>query len=311
MRYLRFALLKTYIASIQKHKKKALLLINTGIFFSIFAVSSAIVTFFIERNISIKQSEIIKVQIEIKESSSSISDFEMMIDKLDLSLKNEEDTRVDKQLFSETKLGNKIFSAKDFYTPFLQYTKRELKDLEKAIIDDEEFENMNFSSLLDINSEFNKEIINTIEQSWSEELVQEFTESIILANKRYNVVKKINFEEYEFPKYQSLEEISQEIREYEKFHINKSGPKLIDDYFAVIDFEYAMKKFFTQYLILWKSINTLEKDYLEELNNEILDLSKKEKNIIFITFLLQFLIFIIIQIFELNSINLSFKKKIL
>ena len=311
MRYLRFALLKTYIASIQKHKKKALLLINTGIFFSIFAVSSAIVTFFIERDISIKQSEIIKVQIEIKESSGLISDFEMMIDKLDLSLKNEEDTRVDKQLISETKLGNKIFSAKDFYTPFLQYTKRELKDLEKAFIGDEEFENMNFSSLLDINSEFNKEIINIIEQSWSEEKVQEFTESIILANKRYKDVKKVNFDEYEFPKYQSLEEISQEIREYEKFHINRSGPKLIDDYFTVIDFEYAMKKFFTQYLILWKSTNTFENDYLEELNNEILDLSKKEKNIIFITFLLQFLIFIIIQVFELNSINLSFKKKIL
>ena len=37
-----------------------------------------------------------------------------------------------------------------------------------------------------------------------------------------------------------------------------------------------------------------------EKNEEIIDLSKKEKNIILLTFLFQFLVFVIIQVFEIN-----------
>ena len=44
-------------------------------------------------------------------------------------------------------------------------------------------------------------------------------------------------------------------------------------------------------------------------NGEIILLSTKEKNIIFITFIFQFFIFIIIQVFEINSLNHSLKRK--
>ena len=86
MRFLRFTLLQTYFSNIKKNKRKALLLINTGIFFSIFAVSSAMVSFFIERNISIKQSEIIEYQISIKENSTLIASLEQMYNQYDQSL---------------------------------------------------------------------------------------------------------------------------------------------------------------------------------------------------------------------------------
>ena len=79
MNYFRFSLLQSYISSIKKNKKKAILLINTGIFFSIFAFSSAIITFLIERDISKKQSEILQYQISIKEMSKTIAELEMKL----------------------------------------------------------------------------------------------------------------------------------------------------------------------------------------------------------------------------------------
>ena len=58
-----------------------------------------------------------------------------------------------------------------------------------------------------------------------------------------------------------------------------------------------------------KSINYAEIDLIKDVNSEILTLSKNEKNIILITFIFQLIIFIIIQIFEINSFNINFKNK--
>ena len=50
-------------------------------------------------------------------------------------------------------------------------------------------------------------------------------------------------------------------------------------------------------------------DEIKKLNSEISDLSNLEKNIIFIAFILQFIIFIIIQFFEISSVNMEINKK--
>ena len=313
MRYLRFTLLQAYISSIQKNKKKALLLINTGIFFSIFAVSSAIISFFIERDISKKQSEILEYQISQKEGSTLISDLEMMFNQYTISIKNEENVRVDKQFFSETKLGNKIFSANDFYAPYLQYSAKEISELERAISTEEidEYGSMSIADLFDINNKYNQELIEIIKETWSQEDIDSFTDSILDVGKAYKEVKKINFEDYKFKKFQTLEEISLEIKKYKTFHINNSNSKLIDDYFTVINFDYAVKIWFSNFLNLIKSFGSGEKYTLNQLNKEIIILSKKEKNIILVTFFFQFLVFIIIQVFELNSINFNLRKKMI
>ena len=49
---------------------------------------------------------------------------------------------------------------------------------------------------------------------------------------------------------------------------------------------------------------------LEEINKEIINLSNKEKNIILAAFLLQLFIFIIIQFFEISSVNITLKKRV-
>ena len=312
MRFLRFTLLQTYFLSIKKNKRKALLLINTGIFFSIFAVSSAMVSFFIERNISIKQSEIIEYQISIKENSTLIASLEQMYNQYDQSLMIEETRRIDKQFFSETKLGNKIFSANDFYSPYLQYIKIDLEQLERPmIVSDDEFGSIAITDLFDIENKINQEIINMIKEGWSKENVKKFTDSIARVNQAYQETKQINFENYNYNKNQSFKDISLEIEQYEKLHMNFSESKIADDYFTVIDFEYAARNWFFELMYLMKSFTSADGDILKEANEDILSLSKKEKNIIFFTFLFQFLVFIIIQIFEVNSIGLNIKKKLL
>jgi len=59
-----------------------------------------------------------------------------------------------------------------------------------------------------------------------------------------------------------------------------------------------------------KASHAYERDYLNEVNKEIILYSKNEKNIILITFIFQFFIFIIIQFFEVNSFNSNIKKTI-
>ena len=314
MRILRFTLLQSYIQSIQKNKRKALILINTGIFLSIFAVSSAIISFFIERDISKKQSEILEYQITIKETSTLISDLEMMFNQYGESIKNEENTRVDKQFFSETKLGNKVFSANDFYIPYIQLMDKEIEDLERAIStdEDEEYGIMYAVDLFDINSKFNQDILVTIKDAWDKEDIDRFTNSVIEVGKAYKEVKKIKFENYQTKKkFQTLEEILTEIEEYERLHVNYTDSRLIDDYFVILDFEFALNNWIFDFLYLIKGGASSEEEFLKELNKEILVLSQKEKNIILITFLFQFLVFIIIQVFEVNSINFNLKKRLL
>ena len=312
MRYLRFTLLQSYILSIQKNKRKAQLLINCGIFIAIFAVSSAIISFFIERDISEKQSEILQYQIQIKESSTMMADLEAMFNQYSLSIKNEEDIRVDKQFFSETKLGNKVFSANDFYIPYIQYSAIEISDLERAISTEEidEYGSMNIADLFDINNKFNQEMIEIIKETWSQEDIDDFTNSILEVGEAYKEVKQIDFENYKLKKFQTLEEISLEIKEYETFHLNSSNSKLIDDYFIIMNFDFAIKKWFSSFLYLMKSFGAAEEDFLIEINEAIIDLSKKEKNIILLTFLFQFFVFVIIQVFEINSINFNIRKKL-
>tara|TARA_B100002052_G_scaffold701_1_gene660 strand:+ start:1038 stop:1979 length:942 start_codon:yes stop_codon:yes gene_type:complete len=313
MRFLRFTLLQSYILNIQKYKRKALLLINTGIFLSIFAVSSAVISFLIERDISKKQSEIIELQISIKETATMIADLEMTFNQYAESIKIEEYNRIDKQFFSETKLGNKVFSVNDFYNPFIQYSAREIEDLERAISSevDEEYGSMTLVDLFDINHKLNQDILEAINLAWDEEDVDNFTETILTVGKAYKEIKKINFENYKSNEFQTLEEIFLEINEYENLHINNPNSKTKDDYFTILEFEYAFRDWIFDFINFIKAADSYEEDTLKEINEEILILSNNEKNIILITFFFQFLVFIIIQVFEVNSINFNLKKKLL
>ena len=117
MRLFRFTLLQSYFIFLKKHKSKALRIINLGIFLSVFAASSAFISFVIEQKISNKQTELINYQIDIRSSNSIISKFEFLMSRYHTEYEIEYTDLSDKYLISETKLLSRIENVHDFYSP--------------------------------------------------------------------------------------------------------------------------------------------------------------------------------------------------
>ena len=121
MRFLRFTLLQAYISSIQKNKKKALLFINVGIFLSIFAFSSAAISFFIEKKISDIQNDLTSTQIEIRSDNTVIAAMENELNALSKLIDKESYQTARQRFVDEFEILNKIISAKDYYGPYIYY----------------------------------------------------------------------------------------------------------------------------------------------------------------------------------------------
>ena len=140
MRFLRFTLLQAYISSIQKNKNKDLLFINVGIFLSIFAFSSAAISFFIEKKISDIQNDLTSAQIEIRSDNTAIATMENELNSLS-KLIDKESYQTSRQRFvDEFEILNKIISAKDYYGPYIYYN---LYELEYEIEQVQELYNIN------------------------------------------------------------------------------------------------------------------------------------------------------------------------
>ena len=63
---------------------------------------------------------------------------------------------------------------------------------------------------------------------------------------------------------------------------------------------------------LTRDLEWSDGEFIKEIEQKIIDLSNKEKNIILLTFIFQFIIFVIIQLFEVSSVNqgqINFLKK--
>jgi hypothetical protein len=124
----------------------------------------------------------------------------------------------------------------------------------------------------------------------------------------YNKIKKIDYDEFNFKNITDYNEIVEDLKNWKK--IDLLSDDIISDYHQdVRDYDLSALIFFKEFLKYIKSINYAEIDLIENVNSEILTLSKNEKNIILITFIFQLIIFIIIQIFEINSFNINFKNK--
>jgi len=311
MRIFRFALLQSYFSIIGKNKKKALLLINIGIFFSIFAISSAMISFFIEKKISDNQNELLALQISVRESSNLVSTLEIAFNNLDQLINNEEDTRIEKQFLSETKLGNKIFSENDFYSPYIYFVGTELELIERSFKIDTSDDFFNLLMMFDINNEWNQEILNLMNNNWDDDEIKEYTDAVLIAKEKIEKVQKIDFENYKQTEIPSLKDITIEIVNYKSHHINKLNSKISDDYFTAVAFEFAIKNWFQQLLKFIKATKAFDEAQIEIVNKSILSLSKKEKNIILSTFIFQLIVFIIIQLFEINSLNYHRRKKLI
>ena len=300
MRILRFILLNTNFLTNSKNKKKALMLINVGIFLTIFAITSALITFSVEKKIADKEEELIYLQISAKEYGKIITEIESALNMFESIFSYEEDSMIDKEYFANIKIGSRLISQNDFYKPYIYYA---LKDAQTMLSD---FDEDDFD-IFDENNEFYQYIYEYISE-WAEDDLNAFKTAVKDFTENYKKIENINFIEFSQKKIPTYQEIVDEIKKGEKIDL-LSNLQTGDYHANVRDFDLATVNWMIQMLRFFKSYNTAEMNLIEEISIEILSLSKKEKNIILTTFIFQFFIFVIIQFFEINSFNINFKKR--
>ena len=304
MRFLRLALLQAYISSIQKNKKKALMIINIGIFFSIFAFSSAAITFFIEKKISDIQNELTINQIDARDNNIIISELETELNSLTILIHKEDNNTAKIRFIDEFNVFNKISTTRDYYGSFIYYNlvdfKKELDQMEKEL----------GSNMFDRNDPFYvDEIIPALQNSWNKEEVDNFINSLDEVDEYTKKVLKIDFKNYILQNPLSLEEIINETKN-ESLNSLNSATQTSEDYTLVYNYIEALNVFFINFLDVLKGLKGQNEYLIEDGKKEILYYSNQERTIISITFIFQFAIFLIIQIFEINSVNFNLKKKI-
>ena len=295
MRLLRFSLLINFFSN-KKNLNKALKLINLGIFLSIFAASTAIISFYIEREINELEYELVEYRQSRLDSSNSIMTFDGELRNITRRTNQIANRLSSLWLLSSTKFGDKSFNIIDFYAPEI-FTSRfewEISNYETLESDDmsllslmETFKDdtiLDFYSLEDIEKKEIKEKINTAIES-----IKEF--------------EKINIKDYEEIIFISNEEdLIKQIQQSKDYSLLEEG-KINEDFFTNYTLYYNLIDVFDQIMELLKNSEFSDGEYIKEKEQKIIDLSNKEKNIILLTFIFQFIIFVIIQLFEVSSVN--------
>ncbi len=291
--------------SLTKNKKKALMLINIGIFLSIFGTTSAIVSFYIETKIDEKEFILTETQIEQRNNAKYINDVFERRNELNIMTQGEIDSTETLEFLAKTKLGTKIISEYDLYLPFIFYHQNSLDNNWY----EEMFKDPTRSIIINFIKNYTKES--------DEETKRLYMKAYTDAEYSYSLIKDININAYQDKIFNS--NIINLLREFKK-NVDDDNANIEDHQWQYNDELYNQYK---KVVYFYKSIDDLmgligeifytfeDKDLkkIDKLNKEIIDLSVLEKNTILYAFIFQLLIFIIIQFFEISSINLNYNKK--
>ena len=305
MRILRLSFLKQYFI-LSKNIKRALLIINTGIFLSIFAATSASVSFYIEKKINEKEFLLIESQQILRDLSDGSTTFSSIF-TLYNTLMNNETSRVSaSSLSSMTDFGDKVLSNKDFYLPVIFTATKEIEVFSEII---------NEKIILDEKDDVIKEM-TLLEgllfaiRDWTEEDIKEVETSIDEFKLTVDEIKKINISIYEETIFHSTYlDLLKEINNSDNNSINNYEHKIYKDYKTAMDLNYAAMDLLKTIGLILGGLESTYIDEIKKLNSEISKLSDLEKNIIFIAFILQFIIFFIVQFFEISSVSREINKK--
>ena len=295
MRLLRFSLLINFFSN-KRNLNKALKLINLGIFLSIFAANTAIISFYIEREINELEYELVEYRQSRLDSSNSIMTFDGELRNITRRTNQIANRLSSLWLLSSTKFGDKSFNIIDFYAPEI-FTSRfewEISNYETLESDD--------MSLLSLIETFKDD---TILDFYSLEDIEkkEFKEKINAAIESIKEFEKINIKDYEEIIFISNEEdLIKQIQQSKDYSLLEEG-KINEDFFTNYTLYYNIIDVFEQIMELIKNSEWSDGEYIKEKEQKIIDLSNKEKNIILLTFIFQFIIFVIIQLFEVSSVN--------
>ena len=292
MRIARLFILINYFA-FKKNIKKSLLIINIGIFLSLFASSAALISLFIENKINNSKNLITEYSLEkrtYEDGSVAITQISSTLDKV---MRSQETMGYFFDDIRQTSLGKKLVTKQDLFLPFLEGVEDDEDGNFEDIFIDPEFikEITNFANKFEGQKKLNylnliKNIHKIEENVLSDKQIKEY-KKIIYHSNYSEILNEINNKDYH--NLESGEIYQQTIALYEKVQLFYEFNNLFEDWYQ---------------FHIW----SLEDEIMIE-NNKIINLSGLEKNIIFLTFIFQLAIFVIIQFFEVSSINQEIKKR--
>jgi len=296
MKLLRISLLLNFFKD-SKNKEKFLAYINIGLFLSMFAISAAVITFVIETKIDKIEFDLILVHKEKKSDQRTINEI-MKIQSQTVSLNNAGKSLIDLYEYTaSTKLGEYTLSVNDIYLP-------------SVFIDTEDAET--FAEFLD------EDIWIPFTEVLTEDLGKESEEVEKLKKALENLDKYQDFFKKDFSKYYAdifdydANKVSKEARK--KTTINYWDDEVYEDYLTL---DKIFEEIIVMFEVMYSYYDTSDiyyEEIISELNKEILDLSRLETKVIIFAFIFQFIAFLIIQYFEIRSIQnekgLNAKRKI-
>ena len=279
-----------------KNIKKFLIIINIGIFLSIFATTASLVTFFIEKKINNIEFEILNTQLEIKNHSdiiSEISNIKVMVIQL---LNSERDISALYEYISTQPIPDALISVNDIYLPELvvEGNNDDFQEIIK-LFDDKEF---GLDVQRDLFLEFYGEDAYQLKEF--DKISQE-----LLKIKTFDIKKYQNYYNKVFD-FKPID-LSGEINDYTTIKdfnnpIYLDYLKMFQIYKSFIDYANLLEEMMFDFKLGYEGI-------LEELNNDLIRYSNNERNIIIFAFIFQIIIFLIIQIFEITSLQREMKNK--
>lgn len=287
MRFLRISLLLNTFLN-KSNKAKFLKYINIGIFFSVFAISSALITFYIENKIDNLEYSLSETHILQKENKQDIDDFVQMKVLLKSIVVTDKAITDLYEFTASTKLGQYLITVDDLYLPTLFIEGQESAEMFKEMTEDGLWEEL-------------QQLVSEWFGKDSEEY-KDYSEALESFYKNIDVYKKDYEKYYDRIFNYDLNIVADEILTKEKsinyfdHEFQKDNDKLeilLLDMFILFE---VMEKFFFELSLEYE-------DDISEYNKEIIELSNQESKIIIVAFIFQFLVFIIIQYFEVLSIQ--------
>ena len=298
MKFLKFSMLMTYFA-LEKNSKRALLIINVGIFLSIFACSTAFISLYIENKVS--QFEFLHLEESKykREMERTIQLIPTVTGELRQVINIEETNQEFSELMRFNNFGKLIISSNDIQASGLYEITYTIKDFD---------EYMEIFDLYVKDEEYLKEVLPVYHE--------EFKQLVKETKKNLNILRKLEDKEKIFENilynrsYDDLfDELLVSLKESTKKKQNLKfigeyskefllAEKIVDQFYELIEYT----------LLITSSSITYSDIALKDINNEIKYFSKLEKNLILSAFILQLSIFIIIQFFEISSVNFNLKR---
>ena len=291
MKILNISFFSQYFKSSQ-NKKKYIRFINIGIFFSIFAITAALITFKTETTIDRLEFELTELHNEKKEYSDFSGLFSSVKKEVDNFLNNEDNLNKLFEFNSSTLLGNKLITVKDLYLPsiFLDFQSSDFFYIQ-------EFFN-NKQDLIDLE---NYSEIFYEEVNWITKGLKENGQKIL----KYKDFFKKDYASYyaEIFNYDSEKIVNNK----SDTRVNLYRDKIYDDYLELINFYNDFQKYIHYLNIFFSDLENDTVLQIDKIQKEIIKLSNQENQSILIAFILQFIVFIIIQYFEISTTQKELK----